>query len=66
MSILFGDGGAARRQAQIQRETQTVANDRQLTELNRADERTVLNRQRPRGRRLFADASKNNLPSTLA
>lgn len=67
MGNIFGGGsGEAKRQAQIQRESQQVANDRQLAQLNKADERTVLSRSRPRGRRLFADAARSDLPSNLA
>jgi hypothetical protein len=68
MGFMFGDGGKeeARRQAELSRQQQEVANNRQLAELNRAGERNPMVRRRPRGRRLFADAGDTALPANLA
>lgn len=68
MGDILGGGARkeARRQQQLAREQQAVANDRQLAELNRSSERAALSRRNPRGRRLFSDSSNNGLPSTLA
>lgn len=68
MSGMFGGSARreARRQQQIAREEQAVANNRQLAELNRSSERAALSRRNPRGRRLFADSGNNNLPGTLS
>ncbi len=56
MSAIFG-GGDAKRQAEQARKDQQVANDRQLAELNRSENRAALSRRNPRGRRLFSDAA---------
>lgn len=66
MANLFGggDGGAAvaRRDAQKSRELQQIAADRQLAQVQAEDSKTVINRRRPRGRKLFAeDGGKTNL-----
>ena len=65
MSFMFGNG-AARRAAEESRRQQEVANNRQLAELNRADADTGMTRRRALGRRLFADAGKDNLKGTIA
>lgn len=62
MTFLFGGNGAAKQQQQAQQ----VANDRQLAALNSSDNQALLTRKNPRGRRLFADASKSTLPDNLA
>lgn len=51
--------------AERTRQATLVANNRQLAEARRADNRTGLTRRRKRGRRLFAEASENQLNSTL-
>lgn len=56
MTAIFG-GGEAKRQAERARKEQQVANDRQLAELNRSENRAALSRRNPRGRRLFSDAA---------
>lgn len=69
MGQFFGGGSARRkaaREAQIARESQKVANDRQLSALNKSEEGTVLSRKAPRGRRLFSDAARDGLPGNLA
>ena len=68
MSEIFGGGGEAKRQAEQARKEQQVANDRQLAELNRSENRAALARRNPRGRRLFSDAavSGGNRKETLA
>lgn len=50
-----GDGGAAKREAEKSRQLQAVANDRQLSDLNRKDTAVGATRKAPRGRRLFED-----------
>ena len=65
MSSMFG-GKEAKRQQQLARETQNVANNRQLAELNRGTQRALLTRRAPRGRRLFADSGTSNMQQTLA
>lgn len=68
MGALFGGGKAqkeAQRQAELARQQQAVANNRQLAELNRSSERATLSRSRPRGRRLFADSGDSQLKTTL-
>lgn len=53
---LFGGGqGDARRAAEQSRQAQAVANDRQLSALNRQDKASAVSRRAPRGRRLFED-----------
>lgn len=64
-AILGGGNKEAKRQAELSRQQQKVANDRQLAELNRSSERALLSRARPRGRRLFADAGDSQLKGTL-
>lgn len=55
---LFGGGSSdAKQQAQKSQELQRVANDRQLSELNRNDKAIATTRRAPRGRRLFEDGS---------
>lgn len=66
MTQIFGGNSDARRQAELARQQQQVANNRQLAELNRSSEAAGLSRARPRGRRLFADAGENQLKSTLS
>lgn len=64
-SVLGGGAKDAKRQAEIARSQQRIANDRQLAELNRASEKAILSRAAPRGRRLFADAGDSQLKNTL-
>ena len=54
---LFGGGAntAAKKEAEKSRQLQQVANDRQLSELNRNDKAVGATRRAPRGRRLFED-----------
>jgi hypothetical protein len=66
MSWMMGDNGAARRAAELSRRQQQVANDRQLSQLNRSERDTGMSRRRPRGHRLFADSGEQNLSSNLA
>lgn len=55
---LFGGGDkSAKREAEKSRQLQQVANDRQLSELNRNDKAIATTRRAPRGRRLFEDGS---------
>lgn len=65
MDVIGGGRRDAKRQAELARQQQQVANDRQLSELNRASERAMLSRARPRGRRLFADSGDSQLKGTL-
>lgn len=63
---LFGGGdNSARREAEKSRQLQQVANDRQLSELNRNDKAVAATRRAPRGRRLFEDGS-DSMAGTLA
>ncbi len=59
MTALFG--GGARKAAEESKAAQRIANDRQLAELNRNDQRTGASRRNPRGRRLFVGDDKTNL-----
>lgn len=54
---LFGGGAKkdAEKAAKESRQTQMVANDRQLAEANRNSQAIVASRRAPRGRRLFED-----------
>lgn len=63
MTAIFGGNSASRRAAEQSRRQQEVAQNAQLAELNRQDERTGASRRNPRGRRLFvSDATqKSNL-----
>lgn len=58
---LFGLGGddSAKKAAEQSRQTQMVANDRQLTEANRNDQSIKASRRAPRGRRLYEDGPAN-------
>lgn len=55
MSTFFGGGqsAAAKKSARLQE----IANDRQLAQLNQNEQDNDLTRKRPRGRRLFSDAT---------
>jgi hypothetical protein len=56
VSGLFGGGDkSAQREADKSRQLQQVANDRQLSEVNRNDAAIAATRKTPRGRRLFED-----------
>lgn len=62
MGALLGGGNKeAKKQAEISRQQQSIANDRQLAELRANDQRTGAMRRNPRGRRLFSDDSKSTL-----
>jgi hypothetical protein len=58
---LFGGGAdkSARQEAEKSRQTQRVANDRQLSEANRNSQAIGASRRAPRGRRLFEDGPDN-------
>ncbi len=66
VSGLFGGNKDAKREAAKQRAEQRVAQDRQLSAAAAAEAREGGTRRNPRGRRLFADASASDLPSTVA
>lgn len=52
-----GDNGAAKQEAEKSRQLQQVANDRQLSEVQRNDKSVAASRKAPRGRRLFEDGA---------
>ncbi len=53
---LFGLGdNSAKKEAERSRQTQQVANDRQLAEANRNDQSIKASRRAPRGRRLYEE-----------
>jgi hypothetical protein len=58
---LFGLGGNddAAKAARESKQTQAVANDRQLQEANRNNQAIGATRRAPRGRRLFEDGPAN-------
>lgn len=62
-----GDNGAkqARQDAEKSRQLQQVANDRQLSELNRNSQAIGSTRRVPRGRRLFEDGPGSGSASTV-
>lgn len=68
MGAVIGNlfGGGARKEARRAQAEQRVAADRQLASQQAAEGNVRLSRRNPRGRRLFADAQSNNLPSTVA
>ncbi len=59
---LFGGGNSeAKKAAEVSRQQQEVANQRQLAEIARNDQRTGATRRNPRGRRLFvSDAAQKS------
>lgn len=65
MTALFGGGGnsEARKAAEESRRAQQIANEKQMVELRRQDDRTGATRRNPRGRRLFVSdaAEKSNI-----
>lgn len=57
---IFGGGNSdaerqAKEAAERSRQAQAVANDRQLSELNRQEQDNTITRRQPRGRRLFEE-----------
>lgn len=79
INSIFGDGGAGERRkaaedakvaADDSKRIQSVANDAQLANQNRADTATKVVRRAPRGQRLFEDGgaagSNQARPSVLA
>ena len=55
MKLFGGGNGEAQRAAEMQRQQQQVANDRQLASLNSQDQESTASRRNPRGRRLFTE-----------
>lgn len=64
ISGLFG--GAQRDAARKAQLENRVQSERALAAERSADSRIQLSRRNPRGRRLFADETVSNLPSTVA
>lgn len=64
-NLFGGSDNGAKREAERSRQLQQVANDRQLSELNRNDKSVAATRRAPRGRRLFEDGS-DSMAGTLA
>lgn len=61
-----GDDGAAKKAAAESKQSQQIANDRQLAQLNESENRVGASRAAPRGRRLFeSDQGTGGLASTL-
>ena len=65
--MIFGGGNdATKKAAEKQRELQTIANDRQLSQLNEDSKASGASRRAPRGQRLLlSDPSQGGLASTL-
>lgn len=62
---LFGGDSSAKKEAAKQRQLQQVANDRQLSELNRESSSSAISRRAPRGRRLFEDDAAGGTADTV-
>ncbi len=62
MGALLGGGNKdAKRAAELSRQQQQIANDRQLAALNAQEQENQPTRRNPRGRRLFASDEKSTL-----